>query len=57
VLWYDGKITGFESHAGSMLRRSTLVTPSEIALAVERGRIYSESRRRLSSMSCEERNA
>jgi hypothetical protein len=56
-LWYDGKITGFESHADAMLRRSTLATQSEIALAVERGRIYSESRRRLSLMSCEERNA
>ena len=54
VLWYDSKITGFESHAGStpmLLRRSTLATQSEIVLAVERERIYSESRRRLSSMS------
>ena len=54
LLWYDSKITGFESHAGStpmLLRRSTLATQSEIVLAVERERIYSESRRRLSSMS------
>ncbi|NVN84485.1 MAG: Zn-dependent hydrolase [Rhodopseudomonas sp.] len=39
VLWYDGKITGFESHAGStpmQLRRDALATLSEIVLAVER---------------------
>jgi N-carbamoyl-L-amino-acid hydrolase len=39
VLWYDGHITGFESHAGSTpmtLRRDALATLSEIVLAVER---------------------
>jgi N-carbamoyl-L-amino-acid hydrolase len=39
VLWYDGQITGFESHAGSTpmtLRRDALATLSEIVLAVER---------------------
>jgi N-carbamoyl-L-amino-acid hydrolase len=38
-LWYDGKITGFESHAGSTpmpLRRDALATLSEIVLAMER---------------------
>src|SRR6516225_1006270 len=38
VLWYDGKIVGFESHAGSTpmpLRRDALATLSEIVLAVE----------------------
>jgi beta-ureidopropionase / N-carbamoyl-L-amino-acid hydrolase len=38
VLWYDGRITGFESHAGStpmQLRRDALATLSEIVLAVE----------------------
>ena len=38
VLWYDGKITGFESHAGStpmQLRRDALATLSEIVLAME----------------------
>lgn len=38
VLWYDGKIIGFESHAGSTpmpLRRDALATLSEIVLAVE----------------------
>src|SRR5215469_12855395 len=38
VLWYDGKILGFESHAGSTpmpLRRDALATLSEIVLAVE----------------------
>ena len=38
VLWYDGKITGFESHAGStpmLLRRDALATLSEIVLAME----------------------
>jgi beta-ureidopropionase / N-carbamoyl-L-amino-acid hydrolase len=39
VLWYDGKITGFESHAGTTpmpLRRDALATLSEIVLAMER---------------------
>jgi N-carbamoyl-L-amino-acid hydrolase len=39
VLWFDGQITGFESHAGSTpmtLRRDALATLSEIVLAVER---------------------
>ncbi|MDB5618845.1 Zn-dependent hydrolase [Tardiphaga sp.] len=39
VLWFDGKITGFESHAGSTpmpLRRDALATLSEIVLATER---------------------
>ncbi|HUO00812.1 MAG TPA: Zn-dependent hydrolase, partial [Bradyrhizobium sp.] len=38
VLWYDGKITGFESHAGTTpmpLRRDALATLSEIVLATE----------------------
>ena len=38
VLWYDGKIIGFESHAGSTpmpLRRDALATLSEIVLAME----------------------
>jgi N-carbamoyl-L-amino-acid hydrolase len=38
VLWYDGKITGFESHAGSTpmpLRRDALAALSEVVLAVE----------------------
>ena len=38
VLWYDGEITGFESHAGSTpmpLRRDALATLSEIVLAME----------------------
>ncbi|WP_322517926.1 Zn-dependent hydrolase [Rhodopseudomonas palustris] len=38
TLWYDGKITGFESHAGSTpmnLRRDALATLSEIVLAIE----------------------
>ena len=38
VLWYDGKITGFESHAGTTpmpLRRDALATLSEIVLAIE----------------------
>lgn len=37
-LWYDGRITGFESHAGSTpmpLRRDALVALSEIVLVVE----------------------
>jgi N-carbamoyl-L-amino-acid hydrolase len=39
VLWFDGRITGFESHAGSTpmpLRRDALATLSEIVLATER---------------------
>jgi N-carbamoyl-L-amino-acid hydrolase len=39
VLWYDGQITGFESHAGTTpmpLRRDALATLSEIVLAMER---------------------
>jgi N-carbamoyl-L-amino-acid hydrolase len=39
VLWFDGKITGFESHAGSTpmpLRKDALLTLAEIALATER---------------------
>lgn len=39
VLWYDGRITGFESHAGSTpmpLRRDALSTLAEIALALEK---------------------
>ena len=39
VAWFDGQITGFESHAGSTpmgLRRDALATLSEIVLAVER---------------------
>jgi beta-ureidopropionase / N-carbamoyl-L-amino-acid hydrolase len=38
VLWYDGKITGFESHAGTTpmpLRRDALATLAEIVLAME----------------------
>src|SRR5258706_11535782 len=38
VLWYDGRIIGFESHAGSTpmpLRRDALATLSEIVLAME----------------------
>ncbi len=38
ILWYDGKITGFESHAGTTpmpLRRDALATLSEIVLAME----------------------
>ena len=41
IVWYDGKITGFESHAGTTpmpLRRDALATLSEIVLAVERDR-------------------
>ena len=36
IVWYDGKITGFESHAGTTpmpLRRDALATLSEIVLA------------------------
>ncbi|MGU3493892.1 Zn-dependent hydrolase [Xanthobacteraceae bacterium A53D] len=39
IIWYDGHITGFESHAGTTpmpLRRDALATFSEIVLAVER---------------------
>jgi len=39
IVWYDGKITGFESHAGTTpmpLRRDALAALSEIVLAVER---------------------
>lgn len=39
VLWFDGNITGFESHAGSTpmpLRKDALATLSEIVLATER---------------------
>jgi N-carbamoyl-L-amino-acid hydrolase len=39
IIWYDGEITGFESHAGTTpmpLRRDALATLSEIVLAVER---------------------
>src|SRR6202048_3649919 len=38
VIWYDGRITGFESHAGSTpmpLRRDALAALSEIVLAME----------------------
>src|SRR2546429_7204462 len=37
IVWYDGKITGFESHAGTTpmpLRRDALATLSEFVLAV-----------------------
>jgi N-carbamoyl-L-amino-acid hydrolase len=39
IIWYDGKITGFESHAGTTpmpLRRDALAALSEVVLAVER---------------------
>ena len=39
IIWYDGKITGFESHAGTTpmpLRRDALAALSEFVLAVER---------------------
>jgi N-carbamoyl-L-amino-acid hydrolase len=39
IIWYDGKITGFESHAGTTpmpLRRDAMAAMSEVALAVER---------------------
>ncbi len=39
VQWYDGRIIGFESHAGSTpmpLRRDALLTLSEIALGLEK---------------------
>ena len=38
IVWYDGRVTGFESHAGTTpmpLRRDALATLSEIVLAVE----------------------
>ena len=38
IIWYDGRIVGFESHAGTTpmpLRRDALATLSEIVLAVE----------------------
>ncbi|MEP9380685.1 Zn-dependent hydrolase [Aquabacter sp. CN5-332] len=38
IVWYDGRITGFESHAGSTpmhLRRDALATLSELVLAIE----------------------
>jgi N-carbamoyl-L-amino-acid hydrolase len=39
IIWYDGRVTGFESHAGTTpmpLRRDALAALSEIVLAVER---------------------
>src|SRR4051794_37634839 len=39
ITWYDGKITGFESHAGTTpmpLRRDALAAMAEVVLAVER---------------------
>ena len=39
IIWYDGHITGFESHAGTTpmpLRRDALAALAEIVLAVER---------------------
>lgn len=39
ILWYDGRIIGFESHAGTTpmpMRRDALVALSEIVLAAER---------------------
>src|SRR4051812_42129095 len=39
IAWYDGKITGFESHAGTTpmpLRRDALAALAEVVLAVER---------------------
>jgi len=39
IIWYDGNITGFESHAGTTpmpLRRDALAAMSEFVLAVER---------------------
>ena len=38
IIWYDGRITGFESHTGSTpmhLRKDALATLSEIVLAIE----------------------
>ncbi|MFG1364151.1 Zn-dependent hydrolase [Xanthobacter versatilis] len=39
IIWYNGRVTGFESHAGSTpmhLRKDALATLSEIVLAVEK---------------------
>ncbi len=39
IIWYDGRITGFESHAGTTpmpLRRDALSALAELALAIER---------------------
>jgi len=39
IIWYDGKITGFESHAGTTpmpLRRDAMGALAEVALGVER---------------------
>jgi N-carbamoyl-L-amino-acid hydrolase len=39
ITWYDGRVTGFESHAGTTpmpLRRDALAALAEIVLAVER---------------------
>lgn len=39
IIWYDGRVTGFASHAGTTpmpLRRDALATFAEIVLAVER---------------------
>jgi N-carbamoyl-L-amino-acid hydrolase len=39
ITWYDGKVIGFESHAGTTpmpLRRDAMAAMSEVALAVER---------------------
>jgi N-carbamoyl-L-amino-acid hydrolase len=39
ILWYDGVVTGFASHAGATpmpLRRDALATLSELVLAIER---------------------
>ena len=39
IIWYDGKITGFESHAGTTpmpLRRDAMGALAEVALSVER---------------------
>ena len=38
IMWYDGRVTGFESHAGTTpmpLRRDALSAMAELALAVE----------------------
>jgi len=39
IIWYDGRITGFESHAGTTpmpLRRDALSSLAEVALAIEK---------------------
>lgn len=39
IIWYDGRITGFESHAGTTpmpLRRDALSTLAEVVLAIEK---------------------